>query len=627
MDKSRHLLFLTVFLCAVAFQTSAQSFDLRPNSTQTKKADESVQSLLEKNDVAGMREYLRKNKEAANSNSRVLKSQRGSKTPVPLFFDAVQSALTGSGSSVEMCQAIIDAGCDLHPVFNGTTPIYLLMDYIATHKKGSCDTAIRILRAFDSRSDWDANQRYRSELPPMNYLMRRNHDFLNQHFSKEYIDDEVLKILVNHGASVTSYTDEGQTLMTFALETGNQYLQSYFLKQGVNLMHEDDHGHDDLYRIIESGNLSLLKDSYNHGSVKINVHTVKNEASSFSGNKDLYDFVTARCAEQASIYEDLVIFRQRFPDKKQLVANKYEALCRQESNAATDYFQIMKCVERYPDLSAITTPRKLAIYRQDCKFVDDLYVKVCITVAGSGVNEWVPYDKKVAYFLSAYDKNNYDPDHFVPKARDVENAHKISEAVHWQTRRYFDRPYWYESIVKGDKAVVNDGLQASRQPCSESLKTYFAEASTYLQQKYDGILQAERIQYERYLSYKRDQEARLSAERAQREAAREDWNKKMGSDDAGRYILEKIKDRGEWSKGRFIDTDDDFEDSREVKFNDGKSVYVYWEHRVKNGINHYGYMPDGLFNGMRWYTNFEDAVIGAYMYKYENRTWYSGRED
>ena len=128
MDKSRHLLFLTVFLCAVTFQTSAQSFDLRPNSTQTKKADESVQSLLEKNDVAGMREYLRKNKEAANSNSRVLKSQRGSKTPVPLFFDAVQSALTGSGSSVEMCQAIIDAGCDLHPVFNGTTPIYLLMD-------------------------------------------------------------------------------------------------------------------------------------------------------------------------------------------------------------------------------------------------------------------------------------------------------------------------------------------------------------------------------------------------------------------------------------------------------------------------------------------------------------------
>ena len=103
------------------------------------------------------------------------------------------------------------------------------------------------------------------------------------------------------------------------------------------------------------------------------------------------------------------------------------------------------------------SPPELAIYRQDCKFVDDLYVKVCITVAGSGVNEWVPYDKKVAYFLSAYDKNNYDPDHFVPKARDVENAHKISEAVHWQTRRYFDRPYWYESIVKGDKAVVNVG--------------------------------------------------------------------------------------------------------------------------------------------------------------------------
>ena len=361
---------ILVLLCALAPDGSAQSFDLRPQTKSSGKSDDSVLTFLEKNDVSGMRAYLKANKRAANSNSRVIKSASGAKVPVPLFYDAVSSALSGEKGSAEMCKVIIDAGCDLHPVFDGKTPIYLLMDYFATHKKSQCGTALKILEAFDSRSDWDANQRYRSELPPMNYLIRTNYEYLGQRFSKEYISDDVLKILISHGASVTSYTGNGQTLMTFAIDTDNQYLQRYFVEKGVNLTHQDDSGHDDFYRMIDSGNLASLQEAYRQGRVTINVNTVKNNARDMARYKELYDFVTGICAEQARSYEDICLFRSRFADKALLVNDKYESMARAETNAATDFVSITNCEKRFPDLQHITSPKKRAIGKKEIDAAD-----------------------------------------------------------------------------------------------------------------------------------------------------------------------------------------------------------------------------------------------------------------
>ncbi|MCR5644343.1 MAG: hypothetical protein K6G32_13545 [Prevotella sp.] len=543
------------------------------------------------------------------------------------LYSAVEKTLSGQ-MTVSQCKNIIASAKDFTEPYGGKTPIYLILDYLATHPKSQCDTAEQLLEAFTSRRDFDINLRYSTLLPPMAYLIRENQAFLKGKFSRDYISNKVLRLMIEKGALVNTYGEDGASLMAFAMDTGNDYLQTYFIDKGLDAHHEDEKGHDDLYKLIERGDLTHLKQLIARNTA-LDINLLKNDPKTFARFPELYDFVARHCADKAQNYEDVTLFQKKFSDRRSLVRNKYENLCRKESDAATDYFQLMKCVERYPDLSAITNPRKLAIYRQDCKFVQDVYSKVCAKAAALNIYASMPYEGRVTYFLDAYDKNHYDPDQFVQKARDVNNVYAIGKAVGIQIGTYYygtNFPTWEGKRVEKDKAAVKRGLDASKQPCTNALSGFFGKASTYLQDKYDNLIASVNSQYERFRQAEKAAEARRQSERRAERAAQEDWNKKMKSDDAGYYITQKVSDWGEWSGWRIIDSDDDFEDSRTVKFSDGKTVSLRWEHRKSQGIDHYGFSPRGLFNGMRWYTNFNDAVIGAYMDKYENQEWRNGRE-
>lgn len=488
---------LLVLLCLIAPEAASQSFDLRPQAKSSKKADESVLTLLEKNDVSGMRSYLKRNKQAANSNSRVITSAAGAKIPVPLFFDAVNSALAGEKGSAEMCQAIIDAGCDLHPVFDGKTPIYLLMDYFATHKKNQCEVALKILRAFDSRRDWDANQRYRSELPPMNYLIRTNYEYLNQRFSREYIADDVLKILLDHGASVTSYTDKGQTLMTFAMDTDNQFLQTYLVEKGVNLMHQDDSGHDDLYRMVEAGNLPVLQKAYQQGIVQINVHTVTNDAREMARHRDVYDFVTGVCADQAKTYEDITLFRSRFADKFPLVRGKYENLARAETNAANDFDAIHLVVQRYPDLDFITKDKRLQIYHNDAAAVETAY-KTAYSAAQNKKTANIGSLRGLNNFIDNYGKKGpFDPENMVPKAKQAVDFQevcyginmRIAPAYHGEeyalTALLLNKPYYFNiREAQKDTTTMGHVIRAAHRGINEDRDVFALFYEEYIDALY-----------------------------------------------------------------------------------------------------------------------------------------------
>ena len=543
------------------------------------------------------------------------------------LYSAVEKTLSGQ-MTVSQCKNIIASAKDFTEPYGGKTPIYLILDYLATHPKSQCDTAEQLLEAFTSRRDFDINLRYSTLLPPMAYLIRENQAFLKGKFSRDYISNKVLRLMIEKGAHVNTYGEDGASLMAFAMDTGNDYLQTYFIDKGLDAHHEDEKGHDDLYKLIERGDLTHLKQLIAKNTA-LDINLLKNDPKSFARFPEMYDYIARHCAAKAQNYEDVTLFQKRFGNRRELVKNQYENLCRKESNAATDFFQLMKCVERYPDLASITGPRKLAIYRQDCKFVNDIYNKVCAKAAALNIGVSMPQEKRISYFLDAYDKNHYDPDHAVQKARDVNNVYAIGKAVGIQIRSYSSGssyPTWHERMASYDKATVKEGLDASKQPCTKALSGFYNKASINLQDKYNSLVASINSQYEIYLQAKKASEARRQAEWRNEQAAKDDWNKKMDSDDAGRYIIQKIKDWGEWSTGRFIDSDDDFEDSRTVEFSDGKSVTLYWEHRLSKGINHYGFSPRGIFNGMRWYTNLNDAIIGAYMDKYENREWYDGRE-
>ena len=251
---------LLLLLC-VAGSAAAQSFSsLKKNESIAHNI--TLSELLSKNDVQGMIDFLRINPTGVNAASAMEEKEGMSKkkkiqTPVPLIYDAIQRTLTEK-STVDMCKAIIDAGCNLNVPFNGKTSVYIVLDFIAVHKKQECETAEQLLSLILSRKDFDVNFRYQSLLPPFAYLIRQNNDYLGK-FSVDYISDNVLKMFIEKGAPVNTYDNEGNSLMSFAMETDNVFLQNYFIDAGIDLNRENKESKDALYFAIDKGDLSLVK--------------------------------------------------------------------------------------------------------------------------------------------------------------------------------------------------------------------------------------------------------------------------------------------------------------------------------------------------------------------------------
>ena len=418
------------------------------------------------------------------------------------LYTAVEQALTGSKSVSEARQAI--ATGDWKAPYNGKTPIYLVMDFLATHPKNQCSQAEQILEAFLSRKDFDINLRHGSLVPPFAYLIRQNYDHLGGHFSSNYISDSVLKMMIEAGASVNTYNTDGGTLMSFAMDTKNAYLQSYFIKQGIDLRHTDEKGEDDMYRLIAENRLDLLRQAKQRGTLNLDINTLKNEPKSFAHHKELYDFIADHCASQAKSYEDLTLFRKRFSDKKSLVKQKYETMARQETNAAKDFKTIYEVIKRYPDLESIYGPKRLTIYRANVSKLDPIYRNALSEANSSKLGSWD--DPFVQEFIDMYSvKTKFDPDGKVSVAKETADFYVLRHALndsfhsyigkqgitysrglfgiqvpHWENE---DRPAWDSKPLKTDRKMLSDGRAVLQRGSRHGFARFYQSAASLLSQR------------------------------------------------------------------------------------------------------------------------------------------------
>ncbi|MDR1583128.1 MAG: hypothetical protein LBS55_07730 [Prevotellaceae bacterium] len=306
---------ISMFLLCAAGSSTAQSFSsLKKTASAT--YNETLHSMLESDDTQGMRDYLALNPSNVNDASSKISRQGAGKNPiistVPLLYDAVDRTLQGK-SSAEMSQIIINAGCNLNVPFEGKTPIYLILDFIAVHSKEQSETAEKLLSFFVSRADFDVNYRHKSLLPPLAYLIRTNHQHLGR-FDKNYISNQVLRLLIEKGASVNTYDAEGNSLMAFAMDTENEWLQEYFIANGIDFTKQNKEGKDVLYKAIDEGNLPLVKRIIAETGMVLDEHNLKNDPSSIEKYPELYQYIAQLCADQAIKYTDIFDL-QKFADK------------------------------------------------------------------------------------------------------------------------------------------------------------------------------------------------------------------------------------------------------------------------------------------------------------------------
>jgi hypothetical protein len=352
--RCKTLLIGALLLC-VAGYSAAQSFDSLKKKTPV-AYNTTLNKLLNNDDVPGMKAFLAQNPATINEASSTVTTQGFGKkpiiSPIPLFYDAVEKTLQGACSTA-MCWEIVNAGCDLNVPYEGKTPIYLILDFIATHSKDQCGNAEQLLIILLARSDLDVNLRYKSLLPPMAYLIRENHRFLGR-FDKNYISDNVLKSLIDKGTSVNTYDDEGNSLMSFAIDTDNTYLSDYFIKQGITLTKKNAGKKDALYQSIVNQNIEIIKqitatdegqkmlrtDYLNQAisignfeivklicekGVEITLNTLTVKPDIIRQNPELYNYLTKLFAKQANTLSDAILFIKTFEDKFALMKDKLYA--------------------------------------------------------------------------------------------------------------------------------------------------------------------------------------------------------------------------------------------------------------------------------------------------------------
>lgn len=528
-----------------------------------------------------------------------LKRSKGKST----LYTTVEKVLNGQMPASAAANEVSTSTLLTEP-YNGKTPIYLVLDYIAHTPKTKCEEAEKLLDAFLANKSFDVNQRYSSLMPPLAYLIRENYDFLDEKFSSNYISDHVLRKLIEAGASVNTYNTDGSSLMSFAIVTNNQYLQNYFAESGANIHHTDNTGQDDLYKIIASGNLDLLKKYMNNGQAKIDIHTLKNEPSSFAQYKQMYDYLAEHCGKQANSYDDMKLYRKRFNLRKDVVEAKYQNLAQNEIDAIKTFHDIVKIESRYPDLQFILKA-KLDYYHNDCQKLAPICQQARKSAAAKQVN--LNGSNTVTDFINLYGKYNYDPDNKLPEARQTADYFQVCNALNLQLRNSYwnyGRPPKYSE--EGHPRIMNDAIHLCGSQAApftafyDYAKPLLETKNSELQTRLSDSYREYRYAYEDYLVMRRN--------------LIEDIQKMSGEE-----VLAKIKYISEkWSEGRVVDTDDDFLDHKWVTFKDGEDFRVYW--RFKNSDHEfYSYYTlhsikwgNGRIDNENRFATVEDAIIYEY---------------
>lgn len=528
-----------------------------------------------------------------------LKRSKGKST----LYTTVEKVLNGQMPASAAANEVSTSTLLTEP-YNGKTPIYLVLDYIAHTPKTKCEEAEKLLDAFLANKSFDVNQRYSSLMPPLAYLIRENYDFLDEKFSSNYISDHVLRKLIEAGASVNTYNTDGSSLMSFAIVTNNQYLQNYFAESGANIHHTDNTGQDDLYKIIASGNLDLLKKYMNNGQAKIDIHTLKNEPSSFAQYKQMYDYLAEHCGKQANSYDDMKLYRKRFNLRKDVVEAKYQNLAQNEIDAIKTFHDIVKIESRYPDLQFILKA-KLDYYHNDCQKLAPICQQARKSAAAKQVN--LNGSNTVTDFINLYGKYNYDPDNKLPEARQTADYFQVCNALNLQLRNSYwnyGRPPKYSE--EGHPRIINDAIHLCGSQAApftafyDYAKPLLETKNSELQTRLSDSYREYRYAYEDYLVMRRNLIENIQ---------------KM----SGEEVLAKIKYISEkWSEGRVVDTDDDFLDHKWVTFKDGEDFRVYW--RFKNSDHEfYSYYTlhsikwgNGRIDNENRFATVEDAIIYEY---------------
>ena len=475
-NQLRFAVLLTVMLVCGG-SCLAQSFDTLKKNT-AKKNNAQLEQLLDGNDVSGMSNWLSSHPQEVDDCSAFAMLPNGMKSAKPLIYDATERALAGKVNP-EMVKTVLRFNPQLIIPYDGKTAIYLILDFLATHHSRECVKAEMLLGYFFRYENFDPELRCGRLLPPLAYLIRTNYEHLGHRYQAGYISDNVIRGFIERGAIIDTYAKDGSTLMAYAIQTDNKYLQKFFIDNHIDVNHADHKGHTDIYNAIKKRDLALLKSMIDKVGGQLDINSLQNDPDEIRENIDLYNYVAAHCAPQVATYNEATLFRSKFPDRKQLVQATYERLCKEELAQAKVFGDVMKVRDRYPSLSKLTDPAKRRIYDRDCKALEQLLTKTLRQANDPNQVAGMKTDPSVKEFLDNYVNNyQYDPANFVPMAQEINTFYDVHRHLFFEFPSPIGRALasflgikYHTSEPIFEESVVNNSRNSLRMAASLASKT------------------------------------------------------------------------------------------------------------------------------------------------------------
>ncbi len=326
MEKTKYK--FLIFLLLITGYANAQYFKLeneRPNLSG--EYNTKLSKALHKNNALKLKKILNKQPQSINditdyaSKSKYSRLSGGGKI---LLFDAVERYLDDN-CPYEIIETIMHYKPFLYCTYKGKTPLYLLLDFFATHKIKECNKAEKLLNLFCKQEGFNAGRRQINLPPPLSYLIIKNNKFLNHQISNDYLSTNVLKTLILNGASPNSLDDNENNLLDFALKRDRKELVSFLLNKGTLVNNKNTTGKDAFVTAIEIGNLPLLEKIYKNGyKLSLDVLYKQNVQYSLKKHPKVKDFIYQIANSKESLdIDESIAFLGLFDQKGDIFTKKH----------------------------------------------------------------------------------------------------------------------------------------------------------------------------------------------------------------------------------------------------------------------------------------------------------------
>lgn len=296
---------------------------------------------------------------------------------------------------------------------------------------------------------------------------------------------------------------------------------------------------------------------------------------------------------------ELKALKNTFPDMKTEIDQMALQLVKKGNYS---FNELVGAETDFPAIATQLAPLKVAKYRDDFLAVAQ-FRKKAIEAAKAKRSDLSGYQETQKVIAIYGGKTQYDPEKKLSQAYELDDYYTVCRAVamkpaasYWgyQGNMPVFKPEYeaHKSTMEKALSICNKGnsvfssFYAAKKPSITATMTQMKTTLEKSKREYDNA----------YSAYKNTRETML------KEVKNLTWTQ----------VKQRITRETEWSKGRVLDSNNDFTDSKTVEFNDGITVFLEWKYVNKPG-RQYTNIISGA--GIHDASSKDDAILQGYKYQ------------